>query len=122
MGDYEREKFEKYPEQGTLEATVAFFDQYVEFSQKRNAPVFCGEFGAFAPFMTNEQRVQWYEIVTDLLEEKGISRTSWDYFGPFGVYDINWKELREKKMFPELKFPENLNKDICKALHLNYEF
>lgn len=120
--DYEREKFDKYPEQGTLEAVIAFFDQYVEFSQERNAPVFCGEFGAFAPHMTHEQRVNWYTIITDLLEEKGIARTSWDYYGPFGVYDINWKEIREKKMFPELKFPESLDKDILKALHLNYEF
>lgn len=116
----ERKKFEDYPEQGTVEAVEAFFDQYVEFSVERKSPVFCGEFGCFAPFAKHEERVNWYQIVTNLLEERGIARTSWDYFGTFGIYKFDKSKFGKGK--PEWKFPEDLDLDIVKALRLNAEF
>lgn len=119
--DMEREKFETYPEQGTLEAVVKFFDQYAEFSAERKAPVYCGEFGCFAPFADKAERTNWYKIVTDLLEERNISRTSWDYYGPFGVYDFEKFHfgVRREKGQKIWNFPEDLNMDIVRALKLN---
>ena len=115
----ERQKFETYPEQGTVEAVEAFFDQYVEFSVQRNSPVFCGEFGCFIPFIKHEERVNWYEIVTNRLEERGIARTSWDYYGSFGIYKFDMSQFGKGR--PEWKFPEDLDMDIVKALGLNTE-
>ena len=115
----ERRRFEAYPREGTEEVVESFFNQYVEFSIERNAPVFCGEFGCFAPFANREDRVNWYTIVTGLLEEKGIARTSWDYYGPFGIYSVNWRERRFYGKQAELRFPEDLDKEIVQALRLN---
>ena len=116
--EYERMKFESYPEQGTIEAVVQFFDQYVEFSRERNAPVFCGEFGCFAPFAKPEERVNWYTIVTNLLEERGIARTSWDYYGAFGIFKWERKPPMERGKWVMPKFPDNLDADIIWALQL----
>lgn len=117
----ERERFAAYPKQGTIAAVEAFFDQYVEFSRERNAPVFCGEFGCFAPFAKHEERVNWYTTVTNLLEERGIARTSWDYYGGFGIFKMDQVKFREQGKMPERKFPEDLDRDIVKALGLNGE-
>ena len=118
----EKARFAAYPEQGTVEAVARFFDQYVEFSQERNAPVFCGEFGCFSMFAGHEDRVNWYTIVTNLLAERGIARTSWDYYGGFGIFKMDWKAIRERRMKPEWKFPEDLDLDIVKAMGMNCLF
>lgn len=123
----EREKIENYRNVGTIEAVTQFFDQYAEFSRERNAPVYCGEFGCFAPFAKREERVNWYTIVAKLLSERNIARTSWDYYGSFGIFDFKklmerYKSAVNKKpgaAFKMPKFPEDLDKDIVKALGLN---
>ena len=109
--ELEKERFADYPKHGTLDAVIQYFDQYVEFSVERNAPVFCGEFGCFIPFIEHEQRVNWYSLVTGLLKERGIARTSWDYYGGFGIFN----EVPGKKP----RFPEDLNLDLLSALGLN---
>lgn len=117
----ERKCFEEYPKNGTIEAVIQYFDQYVEFSLNRNAPVFCGEFGCFSPFADPLERENWYRIVTNLLSERNISRTSWDYYGPFGIYDWKkhtWQEMREKGV-SIWQFPEDLNMAIVEALGFN---
>ena len=86
-----------------------FFDEYAVFSRERNAPVFCGEFGCSTICVGQEERVFWYKTVTDLLDQKGIARTSWDYYGSFGIF--------HEKPGPELPhFPEDLNRELCEAM------
>ena len=62
-------------------------NRVVTFSKERNVPVFCGEFGVYMINSINEDRVRWYEFVTNALEGRNISRTSWDYYGGFGVFN-----------------------------------
>ncbi len=119
--EYEKAKFENYPKDGTLEAVTGFFDRYAEFSIERNAPVYCGEFGCFSPFANHEERVNWYRIVAGLLEERNIARTSWDYYGSFGMFDfkkVDFTLIREKGI-KVLKFPKDLDFEIVEALGLN---
>jgi len=113
--------FETYPQAGTIEAVIKNFDKYAEFSIERNAPIYCGEFGCYSPTTKREERTNWYRIVTDLLAERNISRTSWDYYGSFGIFDNtkhNWQEVREKG-FGIWQFPDDLNMDIVRAMGLN---
>ncbi|MBR5798787.1 MAG: glycoside hydrolase family 5 protein [Lachnospiraceae bacterium] len=119
--ELEKERFADYPKHGTLDAVIQYFDQYVEFSVERNAPVFCGEFGCFIPFIEHEQRVNWYSLVTGLLKERGIARTSWDYYGGFGLFKkeaLGFGPQGERKL---LSFPEDLDMDVVKALGLSLE-
>lgn len=115
----EEYKFKTYPEQGTLDKVVGCFDRYVDFSIERNAPVFCGEFGCFAPFIEHEMRANWYRIVAGLLKERDIARTSWDYYGSFGIFNMRKREPGQPFTMP--KFPEDLNKDVVKALGMTIE-
>jgi len=107
----EKRCFTQYPENGKLEKVTECFDQYAEFSRERNAPVYCGEFGCFMS-VPDEMRVQWYRIVASLLAERGISRTSWDYYGTFGIFKRVERGVRPC-------FPEDLNRPLLAALGLN---
>ncbi|MBE5779266.1 MAG: glycoside hydrolase family 5 protein [Clostridiales bacterium] len=109
--EVERRCFENYPEGGQLSAVIDCFDQYAEFSHKRNSPLFCGEFGCFMT-VPNDMRIQWYRIVTRLLAERGIARTSWDYFGTFGIFHRVERGVRPR-------FPEDLNRELLAAMDLN---
>lgn len=101
-----------YKYRGTEQAVADYFDQFVQFSNQRNAPIYCGEFGVYMPFADPQERVNWYTIVAKLLEERNIARTSWDYYGGFGVFNF----FGPDKGIPQ--FPKDLNKDIVKALGL----
>lgn len=107
----EKYHFESYPVNGQLSKVVNCFDQYVEFSHQRNAPLFCGEFGCFMT-VPNETRVGWYRIVAGLLAERGIARTSWDYYDGFGVFKKVPRGVRPR-------FPEDLNRELLAALGMN---
>ena len=61
-------------------------DRAVAFSRERDVPVFCGEFGVYMIQSPEADRVAWYEVVSGALDRRNISRTSWDYFGGFGVF------------------------------------
>ena len=118
----EKERFTSYPEQGTIDAVEKFFDRYAEFSRERSAPVYCGEFGCFAPFADHAERVNWYRIVATLLEERGIARTSWDYYGGFGIFSVDWSNMRFRNGRPEFRFPQDLDTELVKAMGLHSEF
>ena len=107
----ELRRFHAYPVEGTLEAVKSCFDQYVDFSRERNAPVFCGEFGCLWT-VPNEERVNWYRLVVGLLDERGIARTSWDYYASFGVFNKTPRGVRPQ-------FPQDLNRPLLAALGMN---
>ena len=113
--------FREYPACGTLEAVVNCFDQYAAFSRERNAPVYCGEFGCNAMCVGDEERINWYRIVAALLEERGIARTSWDYYGGFGIFKMKpWAPGQPRSdVLP--RFPEDLNRELLRAMGLNAE-
>jgi endoglucanase len=103
------------------ESDVAFMrktlDRVVEFSNGRDVPVFCGEFGVYDLVSPEADRVLWYEVVTDMLSRRNISRTSWDYFGSFGIFnrdggkdfhrDLNVGIARAMGFTPPAQLPRN---------------
>lgn len=100
--------FNNYPVNGQLAKVVDCFDQYAEFSNSRQAPVFCGEFGCCMT-VPNDLRVNWYKIVGRILNERGIAHTSWDWHGSFGVFNNV-----PRGTLPH--FPEDVNVDIIEAM------
>jgi endoglucanase len=62
-------------------------DKAVAFSNERGVPVFCGEYGVYDFVSPPADRAVWYEVATDMLDKRNIPRTSWDYFGGFGIYN-----------------------------------
>jgi endoglucanase len=63
------------------------------FKQQRNVPVFCGEFGAYREKCEDVHRLFWYLAIRMFMESKGISWTTWDYKGGFGLFMKDSNEL-----------------------------
>jgi endoglucanase len=61
-------------------------DRVVAFAKARNVPVFCGEFGVYLIQSPDADRIKWYQLISDALDKRNIARTSWDYYGGFGIF------------------------------------
>jgi endoglucanase len=81
-------------------------DQAVAFSQERNVPVWCGEFGVYNLRADPTQRVGWYRTVRGLLEDRHIPWTMWDYRNSFGLFQKDSSEV----------FTQDLNLPLVQAL------
>ncbi len=99
----------QYQRDAKTETLAGALNKAAEFSNKRKVPVFCGEFGVYMINALAEDRVRWYDIVTNLLDERGIARTSWDYTGGFGVF----------KTPQGGNFYADLNADVVRAMGFN---
>jgi len=76
-----------YANDASFQKLSSTLDRAVAFSRERDVPVFCGEFGVYMINSNQEDRVRWYTFVADALDKRNISRTSWDYYGGFGVFN-----------------------------------
>jgi endoglucanase len=98
-----------YPADGTVARVKELIDIAVGFRSRRDAPpLFCGEFGVYIPNSDNADRVYWYSVVREYLEEKGIAWTSWDYTGGFGLFERDGND----------SFEHDLNVPLVEALGL----
>lgn len=79
-------QLKSYANVASLKTLTASIDQAARFSKDRGVPVFCGEFGVKMSNCLPEDRVRWYQAITTILDDRKIPRTSWDYFGDFGLY------------------------------------
>ena len=86
-GTWVEHAFNNYRNDAELSRLYRTLDRVVTFSRERNVPVFCGEFGVYMINSPPEDRVVWYELVTEALNRRSISWTSWDYFGGFGLFN-----------------------------------
>ena len=76
-----------YQNDGTPKKLYSTLDRAVAFSRTRGVPIFCGEFGVYMIQSPETDRVIWYEVVSGALDRRNISRTSWDYYGGFGIFN-----------------------------------
>jgi len=100
-----------YKTEGTVGRVKELIDRAVSFRDQRRIPVtlFCGEFGVYIPNSDPGQRVDWYRLVREYLEEKGIAWTTWDYTGGFGLFEAGGNDL----------FEHDLNVPLLGALDFN---
>ncbi len=108
-GTWVESSLNNYKNDGTVAAVKQWLDIAVNFKISRNVNLFCGEYGVYIPNSPNADRVFWYDVVRKYLEEKGISWTTWDYQGGFGLFKKGTNEL----------FDYDLNTDLLKSLGFN---
>lgn len=108
VGTWGEDQYNNYATDGTVAKVKQLIDIAVAFRDTRNVPVFCGEFGVYIPNSDPEDRVYWYQVVREYLEEKGIAWTSWDYHGGFGLFEAGSNGL----------FEHDLNVPLIEALGL----
>lgn len=98
-----------YRYDGTVAKVKQLIDVATAFKTSRNVNIFCGEFGVYNLNSPHADRVYWYEVVRKYLEEKGISWTTWDYQGAFGLFEKGTSEL----------YDYDLDTAILKSLNFN---
>jgi endoglucanase len=95
-----------YAKDGAPATLYRTLDKAVRFSRERDVPVFCGEFGVYMIHSSPDDRVKWYECVASALDRRNIARTSWDYYGGFGIF----------KTPDGRNFNADLNVDVVRAM------
>jgi len=105
-GTWVRNAVREYPNDSSPSKLLDIMDKVVAFSNERNVPVFCGEFGVYMRFSPPEDRVLWYEFASNALDKRNIPRASWDYYGGFGVFNFEGKG----------DFHSDLNTDVVRAM------
>ena len=108
-GTWVESSLANYKNDGTVAKVKQWLDIAVNFKTSRNVNLFCGEFGVYNLNSSHTDRVYWYDVVRKYLEEKGISWTTWDYQGGFGLFEKGTNEL----------FDYDLDTEILKSLNLN---
>ncbi len=98
-----------YSGQGTIPYIYSLLDIAVAFSEARDVPIYCGEFGVYNRYSDNNDRVGWYQAVTHYLDSLDIGWTMWDYHGGFGLFE------RHSYGF----FDHDLNIPLVEAMGLN---
>lgn len=98
-----------YSSEGTIAKVKSLIDIAADFKNQRDVPVFCGEFGVYIPNSNNTDRVYWYDVVRQYLDEKEIPWTIWDYQGGFGLFEQGSNEL----------FDYDLNVPLLESLGMN---
>ena len=58
-----------------------------EWAAKHGATIWCGEFGAYRPYMGTEDRARYINDVRNTLERHGIGWTLWDFKGSFSLLE-----------------------------------
>jgi len=109
QGTWIESTYNNYANEASLSHLEQQMNKAVQFRQARNVPVFCGEFGTYIPNSNSDDRVNWYEAIRSMMDSMGISWTSWDYHGGFGVF------------LPETEglFDHHLNIPLVQALGFN---
>ena len=85
--------------EATDKGTVIFdklFADAVAFAEKKNVPLYCGEYGVIdqAPI---EDTVRWFEDIHATFEKYGIGRAVWNYKQKdFGIVDPHYEEILDE--------------------------
>ncbi len=109
VGTWVQRIYDAYPQNGNVDWLREQLQKAVTFAEMRHVPVWCGEFGAYMPHSTTEDRGRWLNAVRTFLEENNVPWTHWEYSGDFGIFEPGSDE----------RFESDLNVPILRALGLN---
>ncbi|HFE52155.1 MAG TPA: T9SS type A sorting domain-containing protein, partial [Bacteroidetes bacterium] len=108
-GTWLESRYNQYPLHGNADWVKNRLEIAVRFSRQRGVRIWCGEFGAYMPNSTTEDRARWLQVVRTYLEENQVPWTMWEYSGGFGIFEPGSDEI----------FESDLNVPILEALGLN---
>ena len=75
---------------------INLFKEAVEYSEKNNVPLYCGEYGVIDRADT-ESTLRWFKDINNAFEHYGIGRAVWSYKKmDFGIVDEHYKNIFEE--------------------------
>jgi endoglucanase len=105
-GTWVESSMRNYAKDSNPSNLFSLLDKAAAFSIERNVPVYCGEYGVLMLNSPPEDRTAWYQLITNALDSRKISRTSWDYYGGFGIFNTESRG----------DFNSDVNVDIARAM------
>lgn len=102
----EKRIYESYEEDSDEDVLCEPLNKAVEFANERNAYLLCGEFGVYMKYANPQERVNWYKLKIKWMDDRNISRLSWDYTGSNGLFIST----------TQIDFPKDLNIPLVKAM------
>jgi len=88
-GTWVESSMKNYTKDAAPSKLLGILDKVAAFSLERNVPVYCGEYGVYKLNSLPDDRAAWYELITSALDSRNIPRTSWDYYGGFGIFNVD---------------------------------
>ncbi len=108
-GTWVGDAYGNYDFDGTVARVQQLLDIAIQFRDQRQVPIYCGELGVLKDNSDNDDRVFWYQVVRQYLEDNDVAWTSWDYHGGFGLFETGSSGL----------FEHDLNVPLLEALGFN---
>lgn len=97
-----------YKFDGTEQGLRKRLQKVIDYSEKNQVPVWCGEMGAYNLTSQPEDRGNWYETVGKILLEDKIAFTVWGFHGGFGLFKKNSAGI----------YPDDLEPEVVKSVGL----
>lgn len=98
--------YNSYKEDATVEQIRKDITSYADWAEQNGRLLFCGEFGVLNTAQP-EDRYKWYKAVGDILAEKNIPWTLWQY---------NDAQLKNFSIFDGAQTMDQLDTEMMKAL------
>ncbi|MBN1973458.1 MAG: glycoside hydrolase family 5 protein [Sedimentisphaerales bacterium] len=105
-GTWIEDAYNNYSSDGQAWEIYESMQIIADFKDYRHVPVFCGEFGVYKQNAIDAHRNIWYFLVRMFLDYYGVSWTTWEYKGDFGLFEKDTYEL----------FNSDLNVPLVKLL------
>ncbi|MCB0284283.1 MAG: cellulase family glycosylhydrolase [Calditrichaeota bacterium] len=87
VGTWYSGSYNSYSFQGTRQYLAQQLDIAAAYGNLKNVALWCGEFGAYIPNSTTEDRARWLKDMRELLEERDMAWAMWEFDGGFGVFE-----------------------------------
>lgn len=98
--------YDNYASEGYEARVRELLDIALAFRAERGVPIYLGELGVLMTYADADDRVAWYRDVREYLDQHGVSWTTWDYHGGFGLFEQG----------TEGRFEHDLNVPLLEAL------
>lgn len=74
----------------------SLFSKAAEIAEKRNVPLYCGEYGVIN-FADKDSTIAWYQAINKSFRKYGISHAAWCYkYKDFGITDTSFSNELKK--------------------------
>lgn len=105
--DEEKWVYKNYEHDSREDVLCKPLDEAVKFANKRKVALMCNEYGVSQQYADKTERINWYKLKSQWMDERNIIRVSWDYKNKFGIFNSDKLDVQ---------FPQDVNVKLIEAM------